>query len=620
MVKKMNHMYNTYDVRMPTDYPWQVMRAVTADLEPYLLPEDKITLSNLLHTRSMESLRQLVEAWGPQSINPVEFDNDINVFRYRYQMASLLKKFIFLDGSDELRRTSALKKFIKAEISCNFYNKRGYKELFESDKIRTKAIITYAKEWIQEVIGNELPDGSKLTLRSRHGPGASSNTSNGNTSQYFKYSEWPYDVTIGCREHAISIISNDKRWLGALEEDYRKRYDVSPTLILNRETFWNNVLNIIPGNKIAFVPKSYETFRTIAIEPTMNLFLQLGVDGFIRKRLKRWLIDLDDQSRNQRLARDGSRHFALLSAFCTLDLSMASDTIALRLLRELLPVSWYHYLYSLRSPSGTVTIGKETRTIKYEKISSMGNGYTFAIESLVFAALCHAVIKYNVGKFKPSLVAVYGDDIIVPRTYATEVIEILQKAGFALNLEKSFIEGPFRESCGADWFNGKPVRPVYLTRMPADIKDLFNDRNRLTRILTLRFDGAPNVKKLFDKWIPSHLKIYGPCSDTESDTYLHSPYAHRGLWKDGAHRFWRLTKNPTYYRGKRVNGLHFRKLMANLSEKPWSERSWDRLVGATEPGKAFEVVRPKVHNLALNNSAVDFWQSQYFERLPSTSS
>jgi hypothetical protein len=38
----------------------------------------------------------------------------------------------------------------------------------------------------------------------------------------------------------------------------------------------------------------------------------------------------------------------------------------------------------------------------------------------------------------------------------------LEALGFQINQHKSFFEGPFRESCGKDFFRGFSVRPVYL--------------------------------------------------------------------------------------------------------------------------------------------------------------
>jgi hypothetical protein len=88
----------------------------------------------------------------------------------------------------------------------------------------------------------------------------------------------------------------------------------------------------------------------------------------------------------------------------------------------------------------------------------MGNGSTFCIETLIFAACCHAVGGQNFN--------VYGDDVIIE----TEKLEAYRKLthflGFTINMEKSFATGPFRESCGGDYFDGVNVTPTYLRTVP----------------------------------------------------------------------------------------------------------------------------------------------------------
>lgn len=609
-MKDKSEQFNNAQLRVSMDYPWQILDALLKDLKHILDPEDLRQVSLIVRERSVKKLSQLASVWSPQCISSTTPVTALTNVRARLVVASLLKKFPFPEGTDIARKTSAVKKFIQAEISCRSYNAKQYKNLFGTGDARVNAIVLYAKAWIQGVIGNELPDYLDLTLRSRHGPGASTNTANGNTSCYFKYSEWPYDVTYACREFAISALSADERWLGALEDDYRSKRKIPKTAILNRETFFDNVLNVVGGNKIAFVPKSYETHRTIAIEPTMNLYLQLGVDGYIRKRLKRWLIDLDDQSRNQRFARLGSLPGG---KFCTLDLSQASDSVATRLVRELLPTSWYDYLMLLRSPRGRLRdkdIGID-RVFTYEKISSMGNGYTFALESLIFAAISHAVIRYETGKFEPASVAVYGDDIIVPTAYAGAVVEFLNKAGFSLNLEKSFFQGGFRESCGADWFYGQPVRSVFLTEYPSSVKGLYLDRNRISRKFQLFFGIIPQaIHEFFEHMIPSHLKCYGPYSDTEYDTYIHSKSPSRGLWLNGEFHFYRIVTKTGRYEGKAVGNLLFRKLMRNLLPGADFSRKWEK-IQIEDTGHAFTVQRPRTLRMAIINSSVDFWQNDY---------
>jgi hypothetical protein len=103
-----------------------------------------------------------------------------------------------------------------------------------------------------------------------------------------------------------------------------------------------------------------------------------------------------------------------------------------------------------------------------EKFSSMGNGFTFELETLIFAAIA-LVITRECG-FSGRLgsdVFVFGDDIIVKNGVARPLKSVLEFLGFELNAEKSYFgDEPFRESCGGDYFAGQPVRPYFLKELP----------------------------------------------------------------------------------------------------------------------------------------------------------
>jgi hypothetical protein len=59
---------------------------------------------------------------------------------------------------------------------------------------------------------------------------------------------------------------------------------------------------------------------------------------------------------------------------------------------------------------------------------------------------------------------VFGDDIVVRPIIYSRLLRLLHLAGFKVNADKSFNEGPFRESCGHDYFLGKEIRGVYMKR------------------------------------------------------------------------------------------------------------------------------------------------------------
>lgn len=208
-------------------------------------------------------------------------------------------------------------------------------------------------------------------------------------------------------------------------------------------------LTIVPGNKFTTVPKSAKTDRPACVEPTLNMYFQLGIGARIRSRLRLFGVDLDYQDRNRELA-----EFAYDRQLATIDLSAASDSISKVLVQRFLPPEWVHLLMEARSPSVSI----DGKTQELEKLSSMGNGFTFELESLLFYALCRTVVPSD----ELENVSVFGDDIILPQAYASELISRLGFLGFKTNTSKSFLAGSFFESCGTDWFMGQNVRPFFL--------------------------------------------------------------------------------------------------------------------------------------------------------------
>lgn len=233
-------------------------------------------------------------------------------------------------------------------------------------------------------------------------------------------------------------------------------------------------VSIVSYNKLSFVPKTAKTHRSIAVEPTLNTFLLKGVDNLLRKRLLKIGIDLSDQIPNQRLAHLGSLNWESDDAWCTIDLSSASDTLSIMAVKDLLPEEWFDVLNDLRSHY----CNDNDEITHYEKFVTMGNGSCFPLQSMIFSALCHAA--YAVSGLKPEY-RVYGDDIIVRKTVFGKVMELLEFYGFIPNRRKTFSEGPFRESCGADFHSGTNVRPVTFDKPLEELQQVFGLHNQTLR-------------------------------------------------------------------------------------------------------------------------------------------
>lgn len=376
------------------------------------------------------------------------------------QAVAIVKKLKGVIANDSERREATVKKWWEAEHSCYKANQRLYPYLpgtnLERDE-RISAFIGEVRKVVVELIGASPPS---VLHDGRHGPGATFSDRGRKTTVPHKFASIP-TLTPGSVWYLIEFFGT--AW-GAY-------------------TAKRGELSYVKGNRFTTVPKTSIIDRGIAIEPSINVFYQLALGRILRQRLRSshgW--DLDTASNTHKLIAErasSSREFA------TLDLSSASDTVAYNLVKLLLPRPWFEALDDLRSPytqlepTGATSAGK---WVKLEKFSSMGNGYTFELETVIFAALCITTLRQNgdVGVLGFDTF-VFGDDIIVPDSQARNVIAVLNWFGFNLNQDKSFWgDTPFRESCGADFWEGTNVRPSYLKEEPSDVQGCIGVVNRLT--------------------------------------------------------------------------------------------------------------------------------------------
>lgn len=293
----------------------------------------------------------------------------------------------------------------------------------------------------------------------------------------FLYDNWrfgpgaSYDVTgthavdkitqsMTCTTSCVPFVSNLR-----LMNPYFKGFDS-----LNK----NIGINVVNGSKLTTVPKNQETERTIAIEPSGNMCLQLAAGTYLENALRTIGLDIrTQQPLNQQLARCGS----IDGSFATIDLKSASNLISIDLVRCLMPSKWFDLLMSLRSSEIKLPNGE---WLELHMMSTMGNGFTFPLMTLLITALIYGY-RCTLPK-KPTLfvdwrsTAVFGDDIIVPTDEYLLAVNTLQKAGFIVNTDKSYCDGPFRESCGGDYEGGVNITPFYVKSLQddADVYTAYN--------------------------------------------------------------------------------------------------------------------------------------------------
>jgi len=362
--------------------------------------------------------------------------------------------------------SKAISTFFKSERKCSLINRKF--RLYGSYRSPHEYRLNEARNFIRYVLG-EKPNLISIFNQCDFGSGASIGVHGSATHLAAKLYAKEWTVSTCASRYAIRALAHSHQLVDLLlpSRGIVSCYDVEAF-----QKAFTERRRYLDYNKITFVPKTARTSRAIAVEPLLNGYLQKGIDQVMRKKLTRIGIDLSDQSKNQRMAREGSLDDSD-NGFVTIDLSSASDSISIELCRYLLPPEWFILLNDIRSKN----FKHDGKIYSYHKFCSMGNGFCFPLETLLFVACCVAC-----GSGKPGTdFSVYGDDIIVRKKHAGEVLDLLKVMGFTSNVGKTCISGPFRESCGADWFGGMDVRPYTLDHELNSVESMFKWLN-----LTLR--------------------------------------------------------------------------------------------------------------------------------------
>lgn len=391
------------------------------------------------------------------------------------------------------RKSVATRKFFEAEHRCYATNVRfsSYNSDYYPDcDWRVVQFLDRVTKRIARILGRP-----PISIRGKFGPGAT------------------YEMQQLLGEASKSFTAADKAYAKGITPD--AKYLVGHPDVADRyvDPHWPGQCEqrvTVRGNRLFCVRKNAKTDRTIGISPGVNVYLQLGVAQCFGIPLLRCGIDLSlQQDRHRALAKDAVR-----LGLATLDESMASDLWAREAVRFLLRDSglWYDFLDVLREKFTEV----DGKWVRLEKFSAMGNGFTFPLQTVLFYAITREVCGEG------CVVSVYGDDIICPADKALDVMAALRFFGHKVNEDKSYHAGPFRESCGEDFFNGVPTRPHFLIEWPTTPQDWIKLHNGLVHRSSSRAHLA------FAKWckrqIPLQYRLGGP-------EYLGDAVLHGHLWR-----------------------------------------------------------------------------------------
>lgn len=243
----------------------------------------------------------------------------------------------------------------------------------------------------------------------RHGPGATKD-------RFTSHDKW-----LACIAHGslLSESSDPLNRLPRVDKDYCSRFYSVP------KTAWKE--------------------RGICAEPTWLQFMQQGIGRVLARRIHPFVV-VSSQERN--------RVLAALPGYRTIDLSAASDAID-DSWSDYFPDDWWDLFQRTRSTFCSV----DSEIIMTRSLASMGNGYCFALLSLVCAAIVLTAIQVDscttcttrdqlVRLSEIERFAVFGDDIVVHADIQPQVLRILTNCGFQVNFNKTSFSDSLKETCG----------------------------------------------------------------------------------------------------------------------------------------------------------------------------
>lgn len=222
--------------------------------------------------------------------------------------------------------------------------------------------------------------------------------------------------------------------------------------------------------KAMCVPKQLNALRVVCPERAYNAQLQNALMLCIRSFWKRRKLDGMFCWANQELSRQAAREGAATGRFATVDSTAASDTIFRDWMREI-----NHPSLNFLMEYMPTHVKWGSKVYPMEMFGTMGSPLTWYVMMVMLYVECRLseaithfgeeidVLRRSVRGYIGQLFFV-GDDVVLPAEWADTLMDVMRRLYRIPNAEKTFVTGPYRESCGIEALGNRDISRVYYPR------------------------------------------------------------------------------------------------------------------------------------------------------------
>jgi hypothetical protein len=366
-----------------------------------------------------------------------------------------------------------LRLFKKTQLSSYeeiILHKKAVSEFFRCDDLAEQVILPdrldYQIGLVSKLVLNDLCSKPFDEMSFKHGPGA--------VNEGYRANQKWSALSDAVKNEAFDVYTYGYGDFGTILSEIEERAIIpeSQVALSSDDGASRGIARLIT------VAKNSSSRRTITVEPLLNQFVQQGLNVALRDSISQCRVlsnclALTDQSKNQHLALAGS----ISDDWATIDLKSASDLLSVKLVESVFRHHGPFLDRMMDCRSGQISVEGLNLPRRLAKFAGMGNALTFPVQSICFAVICIAGIL-DADSVRVSArsvqrasrhIRVYGDDIIVDTKYAHHCVNWLEQVGLIVNLDKSFLEGNFKESCGVEAFNGVDITPLYIRYQPDNL-------------------------------------------------------------------------------------------------------------------------------------------------------